>query len=102
MFYERRLPAAFCYCAASGGNHFLPIIEKSHVDNLHARPQDYFSDADFLARLEKITLDQIEEALRPILAEHTEASEADRFIKEISAVLKERFDLYISVVGEGM
>ena len=65
------------------------------------RPQDYFSDADFLARLEKITLDQIEEALRPVLAEHTESSEVDSF-KEVCAALKERIELYISVVGEGV
>ena len=84
-----------------GIKHFPTTVEKFHVDMLRAHPEDYFSDAYFLARLEKITLDQIEEVLHPVLAKHSEPSEADNF-KEVYAAMKKRIDLYISVVGEGM
>lgn len=79
--------------------YFPPSIERSYVNKLRESPQDYFSDADFLSRLEKITLNQIEEALYPVFAKYTESIE-DVWFKEVCASLKERIDLYIRVVGK--
>lgn len=89
--------------AIDGGNAFAvdthPDVEKAHIDSLRKHPQDYFSDADFLAELEKITLEQIEATLLPVLAEHTESDDTD-MLKEICMSIKERIDLYVSIVGE--
>ena len=86
------------YAFKVGTDASAPSIEKAHVAALHEHPQDYFGDADFIARLEKITPKQLEESLFPAFKEDTECIKTGEFSR-ICTGLQQRIALFVDVVG---
>lgn len=78
-----------------------PIVDAEHINRLFDNPHEYFTDTDFIARLENLTLEQIEAALQPLIDKYTECTPSGSFAG-VCIRLKERIEDFVDIVsGKG-